>query len=80
MKVSLPKTINTPDTAFFYTKQQINKTAVSSPDLTCWYLCSVPTAEAPGDAMSECSGGIQGEGPTLHHMTTKERRYNMETI
>lgn len=36
------------------------------------YLCSVPTAEVPGDAMSECSGGIQGEGPTLHHMTTGE--------
>lgn len=34
------------------------------------YLCSVPTAEAPGDAMSGCSGGIQGEGPASHHKTT----------
>lgn len=38
------------------------------------YLCSVPTAEAPGDAMSECSDGIQDEGPTLHHMTTEGGR------
>lgn len=47
--------------------------SASSPVFTFWYLCSVPTAEAPGDAMSECSGGIQGEGPTLHHMTTREK-------
>lgn len=37
------------------------------------YLCSVPMAEVPGDATSECSGGIQGEGPTLHHMTTRDK-------
>lgn len=43
-----------------------------------WYLCSVPTAEAPGDAMSECSGGIQGEGPASRHKTTRDKTYNVK--
>lgn len=36
------------------------------------HLCSVPTVEAPGDAMSECSGGIQGGGPASRHKTTRK--------
>ena len=36
------------------------------------YLCSAPMVEAPGGAMSGCSGGIQGEGPVSHHRTTGE--------
>lgn len=36
------------------------------------HLCSVPTVEAPGDAMSECSGDIQGGGPASRHKTTRK--------
>lgn len=54
--------------------QMINNTATTKQYCNLWYLCSVPMVEAPGDAMSECSDGIQGEGPTLHHMTTKDKR------
>lgn len=37
------------------------------------HLCSVPTVEAPGDAMSKCSGDIQDEGPASRHKTTGEK-------
>lgn len=56
---------------------QGNKVTILQPlgsaDWNLWYLCSVPMVEAPGDAMSECSDGIQVEGPTLHHRTTKDK-------
>lgn len=37
------------------------------------HLCSVPMVEAPGDAMSKCSGDIQGEGPVSRHKTTRTK-------
>lgn len=45
------------------------------PQMLVLYLCSVPTAEVPGDAMSKCSGGIQGEGPASHHKTTRAKKH-----
>lgn len=41
------------------------------------HLCSVPMVEAPGDAMSKCSGDIQGAGPTSRHKTTRKTHNQM---
>lgn len=41
------------------------------------HLCSVPMGEAPGDAMSKCSGDIQGEGPASRHKTTRKKHNKM---
>lgn len=41
------------------------------------HLCSVPMVEAPGDAMSECSGDIQGEGPASRRKTTRKNHNQM---
>lgn len=38
------------------------------------HLCSVPMVEAPGDAMSKCSGDIQGGGPASRHKTTRKKK------
>lgn len=49
----------------------------TSPYMTPGHLCSVPMAEAPDDAMSKCSGDIQGEGPASRHKTTRKKHNQM---
>lgn len=38
------------------------------------YLCSVPRAVVPGDAMSVYSDDTLDVDPTLHHRTAAEKR------
>lgn len=49
----------------------------AGPSMNPGHLCSVPMGEAPGDAMSKCSGDIQVEGPASRHKTTRKKHNQM---